>query len=502
MKVLLFIGLLFCLCMSGVAAFPILTRLDLYTAGQLLVPVQDMSDLFSDDEFIPAAEMTDADREQKNRNHVTQALGLMEVKGTVGARVVCRDVTVIGAMALPYTAFSDFSALGEAVRENGLSKFKPRYGISYSFGIPLVPYTFTVFAGTLRFSQSWSRLKNPRPALLSTLGTPSLLNSGLNPSLPLFSTYPPELAVAISVQNDPSVRLPTIQLGYTESGTVLAHTGMRISIPGFRAFSVSLSGAASVYGKNETTLWWFKTRPYNTTRHISLEGLCAFSVWRLTSSTAVGVHENPFGGAFWWARSQNSLVFRHWVIATSVYAADNSLITANGAQPRTPFIVAFNPQYASTVGPGRLRVGMSAQMQWCTESPSIGDELEDFQKVTVKAAATYKLKALTISTQAGGSGSTKSDDVTVSAKTTLSGTVKPLSWKCAVQGERKGSKTTLGFSAEFKPKRVFVTSVLLSAQSSIQGREITKNTVQGSLAFGRKRSFLNWTGKITAQVVF
>ena len=230
--------------------------------------------------------------------------------------------------------------------ENPAAGQKYRYGTQLHLNSKYFPFNIEVFAGTLKYSASYSRLKSPLIPSFSPLKTAVLLPWGTSPSMPGFTGTPAEISAAVTISPGMKTKsFPEFQAAVIPQKEFFFSINKTFSIPRTGSLNAGFTGGVFKHGQKTTSQWYFKKLPYKHDFYSAGELLFNFTapVWR--SSAACAFYENPFGGIRSSLRLTNSLLLENFTLNTIILLADADLISADGSMPHTEFQFKINPQY-------------------------------------------------------------------------------------------------------------------------------------------------------------
>lgn len=205
------------------------------------------------------------------------------------------------------------------------------------------------YLGNLSFSDSISRLKNPLLYVSSPLKNSIYLTPGIKCSLPQYNGSPKPLSAAIVFSN--------IEFAAIEENEFFFN--LHKSIPSIgKKSSINLTCGIFRHKKDFKSAWFNEYKFYKEAGFLC--GSAEFNMHSKYFETSIvtGASENPFGGFFYYATSQNSLILNCFRLNFSLYQGDEDLITASGTHTKTKRQIEINPQFIRKVKNGVFKTGI------------------------------------------------------------------------------------------------------------------------------------------------
>lgn len=353
----------------------------------------------------------------------------------------------------------------------------------------------TLYAGTLRYGGSYSRLKNPSLASPSALSTVSFLQAGIKPALPSFSSS--------KRQESAAIKTPVFTGSYFEDGT---HSwSIQKSTP---HFSIAISGAEFIYGRKLPKSWFTKERFFAEKKYSSYDAELCFTTktkanTELTSCNAAGIIENPFGGiekSFAWARTQDSFRISNLFIQTSLFHAWTPLmILPSGSKPGIKNQFILNPKLVIHPFDTTLKVGILLQKN---EKVKTSFPYNNYGEYTLKSQLAYSFNRTKIDIQYSTSYSEKTGKASYRSKLSAFYEFNNFSLKASAGATFSPERTTFTFSQSIAGNGAFSASVKLN--SSIIYKEgfydSSKLSCNASMIFTTAHT--KWQGKINLTTSF
>lgn len=421
-----------------------------------------------------------------------------------GIKLSLKPLTVIASGHIKQTPFADFctaDAFFDTVKQNG----SLTYGFSYSSTLFSSPLRIQLLGGTLGFSRSISRLKTPQLSSANAIRSEPALLPGIAPTLPSFTASPTPLAGALTIQSaQPHCFFPTLQAAYTETGELYASVYKTFAPPLFTDVTLSFTAGLFKYGRPLPETGWFqKERPFLEKQFLALETECSFSLGPVKSSTAAALVESPFGGAYLWVRTSNSVAFSHFSVLTDIFACDRPLITAKGSEPHTYFQCRVNPQGTLNIllagTPVRIQLGLLGQIDLRETKAVCPVEYADY---SAKAQSTITFKRTRLTLYTGGSYCTNDKDITFSAKGALSHNTPAFLTSASVGAQCEGKKTTVSVKGALYPKQGILYQTSAGGSLILKENALTSTEVNAGITFKKRVKKVSCTAKITFSVTF
>lgn len=353
----------------------------------------------------------------------------------------------------------------------------------------------TLYAGTLRYGGSYSRLKNPSLASPSALSTVSFLQAGIKPALPSFTSS--------KRQESAAIKTPVFTGSYFEDGT---HSwSIQKSTP---HFSIAISGAEFIYGRKLPKSWFTKERFFAEKKYSSYDAELCFTTktkanTELTSCNAAGIIENPFGGiekSFAWARTQDSFRISNLFIQTSLFHAWTPLmILPSGSKPGIKNQFILNPKLVIHPFDTTLKVGILLQKN---EKVKTSIPHDDYDEFIFKCEACYTCSKTKIDMSYSASHSEKTEKMTYKAKASASHTFTHVSFNSSIASTFYTDKTTLTVSESMSTSTNPSLALKVSDSFTYKNGIYDSATISGAATIIFKSSHAKWYGKINVSTRF
>lgn len=284
--------------------------------------------------------------------------------GSLGGRIVLGNyffsLDARSYVTLPKTKWSAFGGVSSPADAFALCN-DVRFGVG---GTLDTPFPVAVKAGTLTFSRSVSRLKNPTPsATLTPLKKSFGFSAGIGSSLPTLTSAVKPLAVSASLS------VPQKRWGIPlEAQIAVAKDDMACA-----AFSFSARPAKYISVRSAFTAGRFLAQANNTTKKLLANTTAFFdetqlfaasweSAFRspfLKANLSVGFHQTPFSADFSscavWIKANARTTFRAVLLDLSFFS-----IPTVSATPRTVPLVGGSASVCRTVS----QFGINPQVQF------------------------------------------------------------------------------------------------------------------------------------------
>ncbi len=354
----------------------------------------------------------------------------------------------------------------------------------------------TLYAGTLRYSGSYSLLKNPCLASSSALHSLTFLPCGIRTALPAFSSARQMESIAI--------KTPVFSGVYFENGT---HSWSIYK--SFSHISVAVSGAEFIYGRKKSKSWFPKERYFAEKKYASYDAELCFATHGspvrsvLTSCNAAGIIENPFGGlekSFLWARTQNAIRMNNLVIQTAAFHSWSPLMTLpSGSKCGTSWQFMLNPKIILHPQDGTFRLGFSVQKN---EKVKTSIPHDDYDEFIFKCEACYTCSKTKIDMSYSAAHSEKTEKMTYKAKASASHTFMHVSFNSSVASTFYTDKTTLTVSESMSTSTNPSLALKVSDSFTYKNGIYDSATISGAATIIFKSSHAKWYGKINVSTRF
>lgn len=349
----------------------------------------------------------------------------------------------------------------------------------------------TFYAGTLRYSGSYARLKNPCLPTVSPLATITFLQAGIKPALPTFTSTRQKESIAI--------KTPVFSGAYFENGTYT--WSIHKTLP---HFSAAISGAQHIYGRKKSKSWFTKDRYFAPKKYSSYDAEICFSAGSiLTSCNAVGIIENPFGGlekSYLWLRSQNSLRLNHLFIQTAYFKAWTPLmILPTGSKAGTQRQFILNPKLILYPFDGTLKAGFAIQKN---EKQATSFPYKYYEDYVMKSEIAYSYNRTKFDINYSVSYSGKTEKTSYKAKAYLSHKFDKASLSTYAIANFYTNKTTLtlsqGLSTTGNPSVSLKMNDYITYKDGLY--DSSKLTCTAGITF--KTDYTKWKGKLVLSTSF
>lgn len=407
--------------------------------------------------------------------------------------------TSISAGCLKITAGTgtdkiNLNKAGDFSPQDIASFHKVRYGARINKNVNFLPLNIDLLAGTLSFSGTVSRLKNPVPSVPSALCRPITLTPGINPSLPSFTSAQKPFSAAISLApSDKHSLMPRLQAAYIPDCEFILAADKSFSAGPFPKISLSVTAASLKYGTGASSSWFLSKKAFPQKNYAVLGAEANFMAPAFRSSTAFGIYENPFGGVLPWVRTHNFLVLGDFMLGTSYFVSDPQTITSSGTVPSTKESISITPQYTFRLEKSAVAAGLTAHAARKRQSGKSGTEYAFF---CTKAALSYKTRGLSSTLSQSTEISLENEEPALknSVQCSVKKTFGSLYSGTSVSFAKKTSSSKLSASQSLSPKN----SVLQrsTADFSITLAEEPEFECGISASFGSKSKNFRWTAKI------
>ena len=349
----------------------------------------------------------------------------------------------------------------------------------------------TVYAGTLRYGGSYTRLKKPFLPSSSALTEISFLQAGIKPALPSFTSSRRMDSVAI--------KTPVFSGAQFEDGTCC--WSLQKVLPNF---SIAVSGAQFIYGRKNSSAWFPKERFIKKDRYSSHDAEICFRIGDiLKSCNATGIMENPFGGiekSYLWARTQDSLRINCLTLQFSAFHAWTPLmILPTGRKSDTRQQIIINPILKLHPSGGTLKAGLSIQKN---EKHKTSSPYSPFSDCIIKGESSFEKNGTKLGFLCSHSYSGKKNESSYRTRAYISfkngrGTIKS---SAAVTFNRE--KKIYSFSETLTTNTNPYINIKIGGSTTYKNEVCYGTKINGtaSLSFTGYRT--RWTGKIGLSTSF
>ena len=473
--------------------------IDVFSGWEVQLPGET---LFPKKDFIPYAEQDHAEPDP------------ISGKATASCKVVFSRLTAFGAAksdAIPLTGSTAFfqgtSLFSAAAMESLQTHLSYTYGAKLHLGSERSIYTADLLAGTLRFSQAVSRLKDPRLSPGTALRRPVELECGMAPELPTRSSAPS--GPALSLRLSPALQqngLPSLEAAYTSAQEPILSVYSSFSSHTLAAGNFCVTGGLFHFGNEGGTGWMAKNARFPESSFAAVEIAGSFTFPLFRTITNVGIHGAPFGKSSCWVKTQESLSLGPFFLGVSCFFCDEPLYTANGTVLRTTKQFLANMQYAFPAGPSLLRSGILFLVEFRlptvhTGTPQRNSSGEEQAIYKCRADASLQLSHSTLSAHATFSYDGESEETAAAAGAHLSHSFKKASAGCTFSSEWSGTKVSYSGNASLSSVKNDL-STALSCTVSTKDAVFNSSSTSLSMTFHRSLKKLKFTIKAAFLLTF
>ena len=349
----------------------------------------------------------------------------------------------------------------------------------------------TFYAGTLRFSGSYSRLKNPSLSSSSILGSLSFLQAGIKPALPTFSSSTQMEAIAI--------KTPVFSAAHFENGTncwSIQHSSPFLSL--------ALSGAQFIYGRKKYSSWFTKDRYFIEKKYSSYDAeLCFNAVNILKSCNAVGIIENPFGGlnkSYLWMRTQDSLKINNIYINTALFHAWTPLMNMpSGKKAGLKNQFVLNPKITIHSSRNILNAGFIIQKNEKTTTTRPFSEYDEYS-FRSEIAYIYNRTKLDFQYSASYSGKTNKTSYKTKFYTTYKYNSASITSSAGIAFD--DSNRTFTFSSSLSDSKSPLTSIKFTDSIIFKNGLYENSKISGTATISFRWNNIKWQGKVALSTSF
>ncbi len=232
----------------------------------------------------------------------------------------------------PFESYKSFETFYENSKINwGIKALPPAlYGINSVF-----------YFGSINFSGSLSRIKNPVLNAKNPLGAISVFKTDFSPSLPNFSTGKKNFCSFINLNFPHKI---SAQLAFELEKFYAANIQKKIKT-GKNKFSLSFTQVYFLNEKNFSSSWFSKDKAYPQKYYSYSDTQFDFAGNKFYTSFALGLNEHPFESFSYYIKNTTTFSYKKFILSASVYNGSPYLISANGSNAKTSFQAEINPRY-------------------------------------------------------------------------------------------------------------------------------------------------------------
>ena len=262
---------------------------------------------------------------------------LSNISCALGGRAYTKYFTSVFYYSSPKINAQDFSF--ETFYENS----KITWGVK---ALPPSIYgvTSSVYLGSINFSGSLSRIKNPVLTARNPLGTIPIFKTNFSPSLPDFSTGKKNFC---SFVNFNFAKKTSAQLAFEFDKFYAANIQKKFNARK-NNFSLSFTQSYFLNGKKFSSSWFSKDKAYPQKYYSYSDTQFDFTGNKFYTSFALGLSEHPFENFSYYIKNTTTFSYKKLILSASVYNGSPYLISANGSNAKTSFQAEINPRYVNT----------------------------------------------------------------------------------------------------------------------------------------------------------
>lgn len=386
---------------------------------------------------------------------------------------------------------TDLKSLSETSIDDFMSMQKHSWGIGGNLNTGFG--RFDLYAGKVKFSQGISRLKTPWFSCPSPLKRPSLLSPGISPALHSGISEKPSAFAAVVTPAGLLHFLPVIQVGFLDNNEKYFSFYKRTKLPFVSQAVFSTTVGFFEHNKDNTKSWFQKSKYYKRDDYLSSETTLSFYWAHLTTSTAIGLYENPFGGIENWIRTQSFILIKNFTLGIYAYKSDAGLITASGTAAKTMEQLFVSPKFKFPMSVGTIETGIAAGIS----RKNTGDRLPlPYDVYSGKFSTSFSSRKISIRTDSEVECSTEDFIPEYSFQTQFS-----------IPIGKHSSKSTFYYSCQNETKKTFriEETLLLRKQilesiqmklTSTQTEKDKKLDFESIAKFSRSTRKFNWSIKL------
>jgi len=436
-----------------------------------------------------------------------KGLPAVSIEQSASCRLTLGPFTSFGAATLKNTSFAELANLCPSdassfcdscasFTKSFISLLTPSWGANLHLGNEKTFCTTDLLVGLLRFSGSFSRLKDPRFSASSAVRRPVSFSPGINPSLP--SKTPPSTGPAVALRLAPVVQMnfvPTLECAYFFSGEYLASVSSS-----FYKERMSITGSATVcmttFSGEESSSWFAERPRFSSVKLPAFELDSSLSLPFFHSSSAVGIHADPFGGGVWWFRTHNGVSLGTFYLGTSFFAAGDLFYTADGTCIDTKYQISVNPQYTFSAGKNSVRMGILCAADTKQSAPT------EASVYHFRFETSLRREKMTFSSHAAVSYEVESAKPTYTGGISLHRTTPLLKTTCSAGAQKCGSKSSCSLSASFSGATYSAASGGASVSFHLDDNALSATDVSISTSLRGSSRRIKWVGKMVFFITF
>ncbi len=330
--------------------------------------------------------------------------------------------------------------------------------------------TSSLYLGSINFSGSLSRIKNPVLTARNPLGTIPIFKTNFSPSLPDFSTGKKNFCSFVNLN---FAKKTTAQLAFEFDKFYAANIQKKFNA-GKNKFSLSFTQSYFLNEKKFSSSWFSKDKIYPQKYYSYSDTQFDFIRNKFYTSFTLGLSEHPFENFSYYIKNTTTFSYKKFILSASVYNGSPYLISANGSNAKTSFQAEINPRYVFKFKSHTINCGASYFIS----------EEELFQNIqnTCKAQISFQNKKIKLNSlsQISFSSSDFTDSLSFASKLSFSMWNKNLSSTSYIQYKYYDSTNELQLSSAFYPKKNFIKQISTNYNLTVSEK---KKTHKAGLTF-------------------
>lgn len=410
-----------------------------------------------------------------NINFSTQDFSSSKIKEDLGFRIRFSGLTGVFSLGNPFTSFSNFPTVFSEME--GLEDFmdfsKIRYGLSTNLSFKNFPYNMKIFAGSLSYGNSFSRLNSSGLYLSSALKSPVLPTLGLNPMLPGYDSSEKDLSFALCFTSKKNY-LPEIHLAFTRGLDFYSSIFKTFVFPSTLTLTAVFNIGNFSYGKDYDDSWFMDERPFLEDHYFSLDGEFYLTYKNFKNFLCGAFIQSPFGGFYKWIRLQGDFLLDNFVLNYAFFVCDSDTINPSGTKVSSNLQFQINPWWKFSINNMKFNTGLFFQ-----DSVKHTDDIKStvFHEMNFRWDGFWRIKNQTYS--ANGvfklSSLDKSWDLNIGAGASFKN--KKINTSLSGNYKLEGDKSIVSFSSSFSPRESVLESLSCGANVSIRKDQITSSQI-------------------------
>ncbi len=396
-------------------------------------------------------------------------------------------------LTISFSAISDTVKFHDAAQYDANDFMKSTscsYGMKYHLASSFL--NMDIFAGTIHYKNSISRLKTPYFSSPSALRKPILQTMGISPCLPTQESEVKEKSICICASPSAKTHLmPNLEAAFMEGKSTYASLRKRFSLPFIPSGQISFTAASFPLERKSSTSWFMTEKPFPKKDYKCIENETNLLFPNLRLSYALGAYQHPFGGTTSFFRTQDYMLLGNFTMHTFFFLADSDLITLDGTSPHVKKQTCINPQYKFNFEESWLNIGILFQDDFKETKERLK---KDINVHMTKCTLNFYTKKFSIYANGQTSYSTEDEFYKYGGQIRFYKNFKPLKTNLSFSYKNEEKiKNTYSISAGITPKKSLLSSLSMNGTFVEKNHEVEKK-------FSTSASFSARTNKIKASL--